>query len=369
MSTARAAIYPLGPRTPFEIREYPVPDPGPGEVLIRVTTANVCGSDLHFWRADIDLAKLGMTDPTILGHEMCGRVDKLGEGRARDSAGQPLAEGDRVVYRYFSPCGSCRACMRGMSAACGANTIFQMRSAEQAPHFVGGYAEYYLAGARQSIFKVPDSLPDQLVAGANCALAQVIQGFERADLRLGETVAVQGAGGLGVYAAAVAKQMGASNVIVVDAVAERLSLAREFGADATVDITEFPDPGLRAGRVRELNGGQGTDMAIELVGFPDAFGEGIGLIGQGGRYVEIGNISPGLTLTFDPAFVTLGNKTVIGCAFYEATALQKAIAFLEATRDRVPFEKLLGTTYPLDAINDAFADADARRVARASITP
>ncbi len=353
----------------MEIREFPVPDPEPGWALVRVTTANVCGSDLHFWRGDIDLAKLGMTEPTILGHEMTGRVEQLGRGRTTDSAGKPLAEGDRVVYRYFTPCGSCGPCLRGRTAACWANVVFQMKSCTTPPHFIGGFADYYYVRPGQTMFKVPDALDDRLVAGANCALAQVIQGFELADLRAGESVVIQGAGGLGIYATAVAKHMGAGPVIALDGVADRLSLVREFGADATIDLGEFPDPGARAARLRELNGGGGADVVCELVGFPDAFGEAVGLCGQAGRIVEMGNISPGLTLTFDPAFLTLGNKTVIGASFYEPLALKRALDMLEATRETVPYDKLLGTTYSLESINDAFADADARRVARPSIIP
>lgn len=367
MSTGRAAVYPLGPRARFQIREFALPEPEPGAILVNVTTANVCGSDLHFWRGDIDLAKFGLREPTILGHEMTGRVGKLGSGRTSDSAGAPLAEGDKVVYRYFSPCGRCGACLRGRTAACGANAVFQMRSCTAPPHFIGGFADHYYVPPGQAVFKVPETLPDHLAAGANCALAQVIQGFDRADLRMGESIVIQGAGGLGIYATAVAKQMGASNVIVIDGVADRLALAAEFGADATVDMTEYPDAGARTQRVRELNGGTGADVAVELVGFPEAFGEGIALIGQGGRYVEIGNISPGLTLTFDPAYLTLGNKSVIGVAFYEPLSLQKAVGFLAATADRLPYGKLFGAQYPLESINEAFEDADARRVTRASI--
>jgi threonine dehydrogenase-like Zn-dependent dehydrogenase len=200
-------------------------------------------------------------------------------------------------------------------------------------------------------------------------LAQVIEGYARAGVRIGDSVAVQGAGGLGLYAAAVAKHAGAGKVIVVDGVPERLALAREFGADATVNMADVPDARARVARVRELNDGAGVDIAFEVAGFPDAFGEGIAYLGQGGRYVEIGNISPGLTLPFDPALVTLANKTVLGVAFYEPVSLQRAMGFLEATRDRVPFEKLRAAVYGLEAINEAFADADARRVPRASISP
>lgn len=367
--TGRVAAFTLAPRSPMEIRDYPVPEPGPGAAVVRVRMANVCGSDLHYWRGEIDLARYGVEGATVLGHEMTGTVAALGEGVTADSAGAPLAVGDRVVYRYFRPCGRCPACLRGQSSACGANSLFQFGSCEKPPHFVGGFADYYALAPGQTILKVPDDLPDEMVAGVNCALAEVVEGLERAGVHTGETVVIQGAGGLGLYATAVAREKGAGNVIVVDGVPDRLALAREFGADATIDIGELPDARARVKRVRELNGGRGADVALELVGFPEAFGEGIEMLGQGGRYVEIGNISPGLTLAFDPARVTIANKTILGVAFYEPATLKRALDFLGRTRESYPYERLFATTYPLEAINDAFADADARRVTRASVVP
>lgn len=368
MTTGRLAAYPPGAKNQMEIREVAVPSPAPGQILVNVTRANICGSDLHFWRGDIDLSRF-LKEPTVLGHEMCGRVAALGEGVRTDSAGAPLAEGDRVVYRYFHPCGRCNACLRGITSACGQNLIFQIRPCTEPPYFVGGFADYYMLPAGQAVFKVPDQLSDDLVSGVNCAVAEVVEGLTRGAVGPGDTVVIQGAGGLGLYATALARYMGATQVIVIDGVPDRLSLAREFGAHETIDINEFGDAGARSAQVRSLNGGAGADVAVEVAGFPDAFPEGIAMLGQAGRYVEIGNISMGMTTTLDPAQITLGNKTVYGVAFYEAVALKRSLEFLAATRDTVPYEKLVATTYPLDKINEAFADADARRVTRAGIAP
>ncbi|MHB8513230.1 MAG: zinc-binding dehydrogenase [Actinomycetota bacterium] len=364
----RLAAYPPGVRSTMDLREVDVPDPAPGSILVRVTRANVCGSDLHFYRGDIDLSKF-MSEPTVLGHEMCGVVASLGAGVSKDSAGRPLHEGDRVVYRYFEPCGSCSSCMRGQSAACGANLGFQRKACTAPPYFVGGFADYYMVPAGQAIFKVPDSLPDDLVVSVNCAVAEVVEGLTRARVGIGDCVVIQGAGGLGLYATALAKHLGAARVIVIDAIAERLSLAKEFGADDVIDISEHPDPNARSRALRSLNNGNGADVAVEVAGVPDAFTEGIALLGQGGRFVEIGNISLGLTTSFDPAQVTLGNKTVFGVVFYEPIALERALQFLSATREHVPYEKLVSSVYPLERINEAFDDAENRRVARASIAP
>lgn len=366
--TGRLAAYPPGTKSVMEIREYQVPDPAPGAIVVRVTRANICGSDLHFWRGDIDLTRF-LKKPTVLGHEMCGVVSALGAGVRTDSAGRPLAEGDRVVYRYFMPCGRCSSCLRGLTSGCGANLGFQIRSCDDAPHFIGAFADYYVLPPGQAIFKIPDELPDDLVAGVNCAVAEVVEGLTRAQVGVGDCVVIQGAGGLGLYATALARHVGAEQVIVIDGVAERLALAQRFGADAVINIGDHADVNARSAAVRALNGGAGADVVVEVAGFPDAFAEGVALLGQGGRLVEIGNISMGMTTAFDPAQVTLGNKTVYGVAFYEAIALERALQFLSATRDHVPYDALSAATYPLEKVNEAFADAESRTVPRASIVP
>src|ERR687883_171875 len=117
MSTGRVAAF-YGPGKPMQIKEYPLPDPEPGAIVVRTRVANVCGSDLHQWRGEFDIEKFGRPYPQILGHEMTGTVHSLGDGIDRDTAGQPLREGDRVVWRYFYPCGRCRACLKGLTRAC-----------------------------------------------------------------------------------------------------------------------------------------------------------------------------------------------------------------------------------------------------------
>ena len=109
--TARLAVF-HGTGRPFEIREYPVPDPEPGAMLIKIALANVCGSDMHYWRGEQDYVKMGRPLPLNTGHEHVGTVAKLGQGVTADSMGQPLKIGDRVLYRYFCPCGRCKACLR-----------------------------------------------------------------------------------------------------------------------------------------------------------------------------------------------------------------------------------------------------------------
>lgn len=366
--TGRAAVYREFGK-PMEIVEYPVPEPEPGAILVRVSRANICGSDMHQWRGDLNLTALGAPLPAILGHEMTGTVAKLGEGVTTDSSGQPLAVGDRIVHRYFYPCGHCKACLRGQDAACPIAPLAVVSPCEQPPHFFGTFAEYHYIRPNHTVFKVPADLTDDMVAPANCALSQVIYGLERVGFRFGETIAIQGAGGLGIYATAVAKEMGAAKVIVVDGIDERLELARAFGADEVIDLKEFKTPLERMMRVRSLTDGWGADVVAELVGFPQAIPEGLDMLGYGGRYLEMGNISFGLTYEAEPCKLVMDNKTMVGVLQYEAWALKKALDFLSRAKDRYPFERILSRSYPLEQINQAFEDQEKGLVSRATIVP
>ena len=366
--TGRAAIH-WGAGRPLEIKEYPVPDPEPGAILIKLRRANICGSDLHMWRGDIDLAGYGVPMPVILGHEMTGEIAKLGDGVSTDSAGQPLAIGDRVVYRYFFPCGRCRACVRGDDPSCPMASMAVVTPSDPHPHFFGAFADYYYLRPNHTVFKLPDNVTDDMAAPANCALAEVIYGLDRVNLRLGETVIIQGAGGLGIYATAVAKEMGAAKVIVIDGFEERLKLAKAFGADEVIDMREYKEPFDRSMRARELTGGLGADVVAEVVGFPRVIQEGLDMLANGGRYLEIGNVSPLMTFPLDPSQLVTANKSIVGTYLYTPLALKKAVDFLSRARDKYPFQKILSRPYHLEDINRGFEDADKGRVSRASIVP
>lgn len=363
----RAAIY-KGLHQPMEIREYPVPEPEPGAILIKVSMASICGSDLHMWRGDIDLAALGAPLPIILGHEMMGKVAKLGEGITTDSAGQPLTVGDRVIFSYFYPCGHCPFCLKGEHAACPMNAYY-MACSDSPPHFTGAYAEYYYLRPNHIVFKVPDDLTDNVVVPVNCALSTVIYGLEKVKLSFGETIVIQGAGGLGLNATAVAKEMGAHKVIVVDGIAQRLELARAFGADELIDMRQYKTPEERVQRVRELTRGQGADVVAELVGFPEVISEGLNMLGNGGRLLEIGNVSLGKTCTIDPAGLVVSSKSIIGSIMYGRDTLKKSLDFLSRTKHKYPFDKIISRYYRLEEIDKAFEEQDKGLSSRSAIVP
>ena len=271
----KAAIF-TTPKGRMEIREVTLPAIEPDGMLVRVTRANICGSDLHIWRGDTPLRP----GNHIIGHEMVGRVAELGRHPTTDSQGQPLAVGDRVTYLYFYFCGRCYACLEGYRSAC----INMMR----APYHMGdvmismgAYAEYYYLRPGHYVFKVPDELSDEMVAPLNCALSQVTYGLHRFGVRIGQSIVIQGAGGLGIYAAAVARDMGASQIIVIDRFEPRLQMAASFGADQLINLDTFDTEDKRVRRVRELTHGWGADVCVEVVGSPSVIPEGIRMLKTG----------------------------------------------------------------------------------------
>ncbi|WP_135553957.1 zinc-binding dehydrogenase [Paenibacillus cymbidii] len=343
--------------------DYELPEPGQGALLVSVVRTNVCGSELHIWQGNHPTKRSG-----VMGHEMVGRIERLGAGVETDYAGRPVQAGDRVVAAYFLTCRKCAACQRGQFALCANAYKFWVKEAGEAPHFHGSFATHYYIHPDQYFYKVPDNVPDAAAASVNCALTQVYYGIVQGGLRYGETVVLQGAGGLGLNAAAVAKQFGA-RVIVIDAVRSRLEKAKQFGADEVIDMAEHDTPEKRSRAVEALTGGAMADMAMELTGVPGAFAEGIGLIRPGGRYVSIGNVSPGRTTAFDPGQLTRKAIRIIPIIRYEPWFLDEALRFLSRHIDDYPFADLLDGHFGLHEIGDALDRSASRAVTRASIVP
>jgi threonine dehydrogenase-like Zn-dependent dehydrogenase len=341
----------------FELREYPVADPEPGAILVRLTRAGVCGSDLHIWRGEMKEIYGALPRDLTFGHEMCGRVHRLGAGVTADSAGQPLAEGDRVAFLYFFPCGRCPVCLRDEMGCCPRKARAN-RVAGTPPYFNNAYGDYYHLRPGGFVFRVPEEVTDDVATPANCALAQVIYGLTRAGLRQGDTVVVQGAGGLGLNAVAVARDMGADRVIVFDRVESRLALARAFGADHTLSLAELTTPERRIQAVMDLTGGFGADVVADFVGYPEVVPEGLRMLRGGGCYLEVGSIAPGNVFSYDATALVRGNARLVATSNYSPWALARALAFLRRNVRTLPFDRLVSHVFPLERISEAFQQAD-----------
>ncbi len=351
----RAVLF-MGARKPFEITEYEVPDPEPDAIVLKITQAGVCGSDLHSWRGDGTPAPVPDGGRTT-GHEGAGTVFRLGANRTTDAMGKPLQEGDRIIYSAIAPCGHCYQCLNGNGNWC-REGFFRRTTTGEWPYFNGTYADYYYIRGNQPVFKVPDELPDSVLGFVNCAMGTVTEGLMRAGAKEGDYVVIQGAGGLGLNAIATAKDMGAHRVIVLDRLEGRLEMAREFGADHTINVdTEWTTPEMRRQQVWDLTDGRGADIVMELVGRPEMLNEGVSYLTNGGTFVEIGNIVRGNTIEFDSSLI-LSGKRIIGSAMYRPSLLPMMLETLVKKQGKLPYEKIVSHNYPLEQVNEAFEQAE-----------
>nr|NIP94323.1 zinc-binding dehydrogenase [Akkermansiaceae bacterium] len=322
IQTALAAVF-TSPGVPISLERVPLPEPGEGEVLVRVRACTLCGSDLHTYRGD----RVTPT-PTILGHEILGQIEARGDGRPpADHEGRPLEVGDRITWSIAASCGHCFFCDHEIPQKC--ESLFKYGHHKmEAPHLLGGgLAEYCHLARGTAMVRVPESLSDRVACPANCATATVV-----AALRVGiegrstGTALVQGAGMLGLTACAMLRARGVGTVIAADLDPARLSLATEFGATHTVEAggTEA----LEA-VVREVTAGRGVDLALEMSGSPLAVADGLAALRVGGRQVLVGSVFPTDPVSIEPEMIVRNLKSIHGVHNYVPGDLVEAVAFLE----------------------------------------
>lgn len=356
-------VYIDGPKN-IEFREYPVPEPEPHAVVTEVERTNVCGSELHVWRGDHPL------NDCVLGHEAICRVSELGDKVQTDSSGQPISEGDLVAPVYFQTCHHCEFCRRGEFYRCANDYEHAGKSPDIWPHFHAPWATHYYIYPNQHFYKLPKELEDtpSIAAAANCALSQVKFGLDQTGIEYGDTVVVQGAGGLGLNATAYANERGAET-IVIEGVDQRIEQAKEFGAAHVIDFREYETAEARADKVRELTDGTGADVAVEVAGVPEAFNEGIELLRVGGRYLEMGNVRPGHSVDFDPGKLVRKSIDITTAVEYNPWTLYDSLEFLANTKEDYPYEELLDEEYNLVDVEEALERSESRELTRATLVP
>jgi propanol-preferring alcohol dehydrogenase len=312
-------------REPLTIEEVPVPEPGPGQVLVRVAASGVCHTDLHAADGDWPVRpKL----PFIPGHEGVGHVAALGAGVTS------LKEGDRVGVPWLhSACGECEYCLTGWETLCPnqQNTGYSVD---------GGFAEYVLAPAAY-VGRLPDGLDFVQAAPILCAGLTTYKGLKETDAKPGDWVVVSGVGGLGHLAVQYARAMGL-HVAAVDVAEEKLALARELGAELTVNA-EFEDP---AARIQEEIGGS-HGVLITAVS-PPAFRQGIGMLRRGGTCVLVG--LPPADFPAPIFDVVLKRLTIRGSIVGTRKDLQESLQFAAEGKVKSSVE-----AQPLEAVNTVFA--------------
>jgi D-arabinose 1-dehydrogenase-like Zn-dependent alcohol dehydrogenase len=198
---------------------------------------------------------------------------------------------------------------------------------------------------------VPDEIPEDVATPINCALSQVLYGLRKAGFRAGQSLVVQGAGGLGINAVAVARDMGADRVIVIDRLAQRLALAKSFGADHIVNASEIASADKRVDAVKALTDGFGAHVVADFVGYADVIPEGLRMLRGGGCYLEVGSISPGNVFSYDATALVRANARLVATSNYSPWALEESLSFMKRNLKRFPFEKVISHVFPLERIS------------------
>ncbi len=237
------------------------------------------------------------------------------------------------------------------------------------PYFTGTFAEYIYVPPLHYVLKVPDNLSDDVVAPINCAMVSVMSGLTKARVEVGDSVAVQGVGGLGLYAVLIAKEMGATRIIAIDRSEARLELAQEFGADLVINIDDYASVEERIQKARELTDGRGPDLVADVTGVPAAFPEGLQMTSNGGRHVLWGIVFPHGDATIDLSWIVGKALTIMGSNANELEDLRKALELAETRSDRYPWEKMISRKFKLEEVNEAFKIANERKEIRVAIIP
>ena len=346
---------------PFEIEEVPVPPLTDGAVLVRMVLAGVCGTDVHILHG-----KVPIKTPAILGHENVGRVVAIGgREQLRDITGVPVREDDLITWLPKS-CMSCYSCtILNDQAKCERRLGYGgWIPAAQHPYLVGGLAEYaWLLPGSDIVVIPPEVRPEAVVMGD--ALRIMVHGFERiGGLSYGDSVVVQGSGAVGLMGLALARDAGAGQVIVIGAPANRLALAREFGADEVLDITRT-SAAERIERVLELTAGRGADVVLECAGVPAAVAEGLELVRVDGRYLIAGHYGDAGSVPLNPHIINKKQIMITGAWSAANRHFLRALTLLA----KLPVEKLVTHRFTLDQVNDCLIAAERGETLKAVVTP
>ncbi len=334
-----------GVNQPLTIEDVEVDEPRQGEVLVKTSASGVCHSDLHFMEGSYPTQT-----PIVLGHESAGVVEKVGEGVVN------VKPGDRVVIAFVTSCSHCANCVQGKPHLCdntgrlGRNDRLKLNGQPMAQFAnMSAFAEYQLVSANACV-PVPDGVPMEVAALVGCSVMTGVGAVSNtAKIPVGSTVAVIGAGGVGLNVIQGAKLAGASRIIAVDLLENKLAAARDFGATDVVDASS--DDAVK--KVQEITSG-GVDYAFEAIGLAKTAEQCFGMVKRGGKAVVVGMIPVTDSVNL-PGVSFLQEKGIIG-SFYGSTRQTYDMPWLmELYRQkRLKIDELITKRWKLDQINEAY---------------
>ncbi|MBE5817651.1 MAG: theronine dehydrogenase [Clostridiales bacterium] len=335
----------------FDVKEYPIPELGDDDILVKVEGCGVCGTDAHEFKRD----PFGLI-PVALGHEGTGEIVKMGKNVTKDSAGKPLAVGDKVVTCMIFKDNPDITMFDLNKQNVGGADVYGLLPDDDV-HLNGWFADYIVVRKGSSIFNVSDLDLDSRILIEPCAV--LIHAVERAKttgiLRFNSKVVVQGCGPIGLICIAVLRTMGIENIVAVDGNEKRLAFAKEMGAENSVNFKNIQGVEALAEAVKDAFGGYYADFAFQCTGSPVAHANIYKFIRNGGGLCELGFFINGGDATINPHFDICSKEiTTVGSWVYTLRDYATTFDFLKRAKAiGLPMNKLITHKFELKDINEA----------------
>ena len=347
--TARVAM--LTKLEHYDIKEYPIPEVGDGDILVKVEGCGICGTDAHEFKRD----PFGLI-PVVLGHEGTGEIVKMGKDVKVDSAGKKLSVGDKVVTCMIFKDNPDITMFDLNKQNVGGADVYGLLPDDDV-HLNGWFSDYILIRKGSSVFNVSDLDLDSRILIEPCAV--LVHAVERAKttgiLRFNSRVVVQGCGPIGLICIAVLRTMGIENITAVDGQPKRLEFAKKMGADKTVNFTEHKGIEALTGAVEATFGGHLADFAFQCTGAPAAHSNIYKFIRNGGGLCELGFFINGGDAAINPHFDIRSKEiTIVGSWVYTLRDYATTFDFLKRAKAiGLPMSELITHRFPLSEINEA----------------
>lgn len=345
----------------MRIVEEEIGKPGSDEILMRVSMAGICGSDVHRLKGDIPF----QSEAVCFGHEAVGVIDNLGVEVKTDSVGTPLAKGDMLYWMPLAPCGTCWECGNSRSLLC-KNLNWPPPAGK--PNGAG-FRQYALLNKKCIYIRIPPRLAPEHVIAFGCALPTALRGFKqlgaispRAD------IVIQGSGPVGLACTLLASLAGVRSIIVIGDPAHRLEVASSLGATHTMSVADTTAD-MRSEQVRLLTSGRGASIVVEAAGTAAAFPQGLSLLGMNGKYLILGLYSGEATCTINPVRINNFNLQITGSLGIDVDSFQATVDIASEHGDRLHFGELITHRFSLDHLEEALVLAGQGVPIKAVIVP